>query len=246
MFENSLVIILGISLSLIHLLVVYFSNLDEKKQSIISTVGGGISLTYIFLHVMPELAVSGNEFAHHYVGDIKVNLEIIEVSFFFIALIGLLFLLLVDVLTAISNLPKKFNFGIHLLHNTIISYIYAFTLHEVVKGGILYAFLYTLTLSTHIFAGDRLILKNHEIFYKKKFKWISFSSVLLGLINSYQFPSISKFGIELAFAFLSGGVLLNTFLEELPTKSIINIKWFLSSVFLTSSLIFLSLFFKNI
>lgn len=246
MFQNSLVIVLAISLSLIHLIVVYFSKLDEEKQSIISSIGGGISLCYVFLHVMPELAVSGNEIAHHFIGNVKLNLEIIEVSFFFIALIGLLFLLVTDVLTELTNLPKKFNFGIHLLHNTIISYIYSFSLHEVVKGGVLYAFLYTLTLSTHIFSGDRLIIRSHEIFYRKKFRWISFSAVLLGLINSYQFPSTSKFGMELAFAFLSGGVLLNTFLEELPRKSLINIKWFLSSVFLTSALIFLSLFYKNI
>ena len=246
MFENLVIILLAIFLSLVHLIVVYFSHLEERKQSIISSIGGGISLSYVFLHLMPELAVSGNKIAHNFLGDLKINLEIVEVSFFLVVLIGLLLLFVVDVLTEEAALPKKFNFGIHLLYNTTISYIYAFSLHEVVRGGSIYAFIYTLTLSTHIFAGDRLILEFHQDFYRKKFKWVSFSAVLLGLINSFQFPTISTFGLELTFAFLSGGVLLNTFLEELPKKSLINLRWFLSAVVLTSTLIFLSLFHKII
>ena len=43
---------------------------------------------------------------------------------------------------------------------------------------------------------------------------------------------------------IGGGILSNAFLEELPKKSLMNIKWFLISVICTTILIFISLIFK--
>ena len=245
MGDTTLVIILAGILASVHLVVVYFSKLDEKVQSIISSIGGGVSLGYIFLHVLPELAVKGHKIASKLQGNTYVNFEIIEVSFFLVSLIGLLLLLILDVLSESLRISKRFDFSVHLIYNTVISFLYGFSLNKVVDQGIIYAFLYTLTLSTHIFSGDRLIMKFHEIYYKTKYKWISFAAVFVGLIDSYKFPLQSDLGLEYTFAFISGGVLLNTFFEELPKKSLINIKWFLFAVLLTTIQIFAALFLKS-
>ena len=82
---------------------------------------------------MPELAVSGNKIAHNFVGDFKINLEIVEVSFFLVVLIGLLLLFVVDVLTEEAALPKKFNFGIHLLYNTTITQLLLIYLTDITR-----------------------------------------------------------------------------------------------------------------
>lgn len=243
MFDPIIVFILAAILSSVHFGVIYFSKLDENLQSILSSIGGGVSLGYIFLHVLPELAINGNKIAYKLQGDPNFYFEIIEISFFFVALLGLLLLFILDVLSDTLKISRKFNFSVHLIYNTILSYLYAYALHEVVKEGLLYSLLFTITLSTHIFASDRLILKYHEKYYKTTYKWISFSAVYIGLINSYQFPQ-SELALEYAYAFIAGGVLLNTFFEDLPKKSLINIKWFLSAVLITGIEILIALIFK--
>ena len=224
MFDPIIVVILAAILSSVHFGVIYFSKLDENLQSILSSIGGGVSLGYIFLHVLPELAINGNKIAYKLQGDPNFYFEIIEISFFFVALLGLLLLFILDVLSDTLKISRKFNFSVHLIYNTILSYLYAYALHEVVKEGLLYSLLFTITLSTHIFASDRLILKYHEKYYKTTYKWISFSAY--------------------AYAFIAGGVLLNTFFEDLPKKSLINIKWFLSAVLITGIEILIALIFK--
>tara|TARA_A100001011_G_scaffold11401_1_gene12465 strand:- start:6126 stop:6863 length:738 start_codon:yes stop_codon:yes gene_type:complete len=243
LFDSILVIILAGVLSSVHFGVVYFSKLEQRVQSIISSIGGGVSLGYIFLHVLPELAIKGNKIAYKLQGDPNFNFEIIELSFFFVALLGLLLLFILDVLSDTLKISRKFNFSVHLIYNTVVSYLYAYALHEVVKEGLLYSLLYTITLSTHLFASDRMIIKYHEEYYKTTYKWISFSAVYIGLINSYRFPQ-SELALEYAYAFITGGVLLNTFFEELPKKSLINIKWFLSAVLITGIEILVALFLK--
>ena len=106
MGDATLVIFLAGILASVHLVVVYFSKLDEKVQSTISSIGGGISLGYIFLHVLPELAVKGHKIASKFEGNTYINFEIIEVSFFLVSLIGLLLLLILDVLSETLKISK--------------------------------------------------------------------------------------------------------------------------------------------
>ena len=239
--QNSIVIFLAIFLSLIHLSVVYLSKIKEKKQKILTSIGGGISVAYVFLHLMPELASSpkGN------IGNISIDADLLEISFFFASLLGLIILFVVDAWAAAAKIPREINFKIHLLYNISISFLYSFTLPEVVKEGLFYSLLYTMTLAAHVLSSDRVIFRFHEKFYRSKFRWIGFSTVLIGVIISLTFKPNSSLEIDYAFAFLSGGVLLNTFLEELPKKTILNVKWFLTSILLTSASIFLALIIKH-
>ena len=222
-------LLLSSTLAITHLSVVNLAKIEESKQRIITSIGGGISIAYIFLHLMPELALKGR----HNVESLEISSEFLEISFFFVSLLGLLILFVVDALSESSKIPKENNFKLHLIYNIAITYLYAFTLPEVVKEGLFYSILYTLTLSAHVFSSDRIIFRFHEKFYKTKYKWIGFSAVFLGMFHSLTFESNASIQLDYAFAFLSGGVLLNTFLEELPKKNILNVKWFLSAIMIT-------------
>ncbi len=234
-------LLLALTIALTHLSVVYLAKIDKDKQKIITSIGGGISIAYIFLHLLPELALKGK----HNIESLNISSEFLEVSFFLVALLGLLILFVVDALSETSKIPKENNFKLHLIYNISITYLYAFTLPEVVKEGLFYSILYTFTLSAHVFSSDRVIFRFHEIFYKSKYRWIGFSAVLLGVLHSLTFEYIYSIQLDYAFAFLSGGVLLNTFLEELPKKNILNVKWFLSAIMLTSTSILITTFIKN-
>jgi len=238
-------ILLAIFLSYIHLIVVYFSRLSTYKQKIITSIGGGISLSYVFLHLMPELATSSFEKSKYLINDnYIINPKIFEFSIFFVAFLGLLCLFLVDTLCETSNKKPQISFNLHLFYNFAVNFIYSFTLSEIVKEGLIYSILFTLTLSSHIFASDRIIIERHEKLYKRKYKWYGFFAIYLGLLSSLFFNIQNSLFSDYALAFFSGGILLNAFLEELPKKSLINIKWFLLSVFFSTNLIFLSIFFK--
>lgn len=239
--DNIISLLLAVTIALTHLGVVYLAKIDKDKQKIITSIGGGISIAYIFLHLLPELALKGK----HNMKSLNISSEFLEVSFFFVALLGLLILFVVDALSETSKIPKENNFKLHLIYNIAITYLYAFTLPEVVKEGIFYSILYTFTLSAHVFSSDRVIFRFHEKFYKSKYRWIGFSAVLLGISHSLTVEYNSSIQLDYAFAFLSGGVLLNTFLEELPKKNILNVKWFLSAIMLTSSSILLNTVIKD-
>ena len=87
-------------------------------------------------------------------------------------------------------------------------------------------------------------MRHHEKLFKKRYRWYGFAAILLGLISSFFFSNHDNLFSDYALAFFSGGILLNAFLEELPKKSLINIKWFLISVICTTILISISLIFK--
>ena len=103
--DNITSLLLAISIAFTHLSVVYLAKIDNDKQKIITSIGGGISIAYIFLHLMPELALKGK----HNTESLKISSEFLEVSFFFVALLGLLILFVVDALSETSKIlmPRK-------------------------------------------------------------------------------------------------------------------------------------------
>ena len=158
---------------------------------------------------------------------------------------GLTCLFIVDTFCENSNKKKsQLSLKLNLFYSFAINFIYSFSLSEVVKEGFVYSILFTLTLSAHIFASDRVTMRHHEKLFKKRYRWYGIAAILLGLISSFFFSNHDNLFSDYALAFFSGGILLNAFLEELPKKSLINIKWFLISVICTTILIPISLIFK--
>ena len=240
-------ILLATFLSYIHIIVVYFSRLSIHKQKIITSIGGGISLSYVFLHLMPELAASASEKSKFVIDnyDIILNAKIFEFTIFLASFLGLTCLFIVDTFCENSNKKKsQLSLKLNLFYSFAINFIYSFSLSEVVKEGLIYSILFTLTLSAHIFASDRVTMRHHEKLFKKRYRWYGFTAIFLGLISSFFFSNHDNLFSDYALAFFSGGILLNAFLEELPKKSLINIKWFLISVICTTIFIFISLIFK--
>ena len=196
---------------------------------------------------MPELASSASQKSKFVIDnyDIILNARIFEFTIFFASFLGLICLFIVDTFCENSNKKEsQISLKLNLFYSFAINFIYSFSLSEVVKEGLIYSILFTLTLSAHIFASDRVTMRHHEKLFKKRYRWYGFAAILLGLISSFFFSNHDNLFSDYALAFFSGGILLNAFLEELPKKSLINIKWFLISVICTTILIFISLIFK--
>ena len=109
MITYFITILLAIFLSYIHIVVVYFSRLSIHKQKIITSIGGGISLSYVFLHLMPELAASASEKSKFVIDnyDIILNAKIFEFTIFLASFLGLTCLFIVDTFCENSNKKKS-------------------------------------------------------------------------------------------------------------------------------------------
>ena len=230
--------ILASCLSGVHFLIAPISSLSAKKQAIISSAGGGFAISYVFLHLMPELAYGGsllskNQYILHY-----TPAPLIESLLFFVSLSGVILFFTLDVISETTKKAQRSLFVIHISAFSLLNYLYAYTLPSLVSTGWNYSFLFTVAIAAHVLTVERVLAKSHKNFYRKKFRWIGVVSILIGIMHAYFLHPISDITLAVATGFLGGGVLLTAFREELPKASVTSLPWFMiGTLFMSSSLI---------
>ncbi len=235
-------ILLASFLSSIHFIIPPISSLSVKRQKIISSLGGGFAISYIFLHLMPELATGGSLLSN----DINITkftpTPIIEASLFFVALFGVILFFSIDVVSESTRKPSKINFICHLSALSFLNYLYSYTLPSLVSTGWGYSLLFTIAISAHLLTSERVLVRSHFIYYKSKVRCVGICSIVLGILHAYFFHPLSDLSLAIATAFLGGGVLLTAFREELPKASRTSLPWFvIGSLLMSSALVFLML-----
>ena len=211
------------------------AKLPLKTQRTLSSIGGGVAIAYVFIHIMPELATGGRELSKEIYMQEFIASPLIESCLFFTSLIGLVVFFSLDIIASSGKASTKANFKLHVLAFALINYLYAYTLPSLVTTGWDYAFLFTIVLAAHIILSDRTLARSHPNLFRQKVRLVFSTSIVLGLTHAYLFHPISDLALAIATAFLGGGVLMTVFREEIPESSFIKLPWFL---FGTSSMTF--------
>jgi zinc transporter ZupT len=205
----------------VHLFSARLSFLASVPRSRWLSFGGGVSVAYVFAHLLPELAERGAELAR----EAQAVRE--ESVIFLIALAGLvLFYGLERLAKSSARLAKQTGgegpmrpgvFWLHIaafaLYNGLIGYLLVHREDMDLRGLVIYA----IALGLHFIVNDRGLEEHHGPLYARYGRWLIAAAVLAG----WGFGAATEVdAVWLAglFAFLAGGIVLNVLKEELPEE----------------------------
>ena len=218
--------VLAITLAAAHFFAYRVSQLSSKTQDVLASVGGGAAIAYIFVHLLPELALGGRELTELDIAQFTPT-PVTEAGLFLVAMVGLVTFFVLDVRTDQGRASTTTNFRVHLLSFAAISAIYAYTLPSLVTTGLDYAVLFTVVIAAHLLLADRALARAHPQQFEHQTRWVGIAAVGVGLFVAYLLPPASEYLLAIATAFLGGVLLMTTFREELPSASHARLPWFL-------------------
>lgn len=218
-------------LMVVHVVTPSLRFLEGSPRSIWLSIAGGVSVAYVFVHLLPELAAaeekiaratSGKTFAEHHV--------------YLIALLGLAAFYGLDRLAKTSRSkrqgtplrsgrsaeaaeagtsPKVFwiHTGSFAIYNALIGYL---LLHrEMMTLGALAFF--TVAMALHFVVTDYSLNEDHKAPYRHTGRWVLVAAVVAGFLVGAA-TEVSEAVIAVLTAFLAGGIILNVLKEEVPSE----------------------------
>lgn len=212
--EGAAVLALGAAavMAAVHVASPLLVFLDRTPRSLWLSIAGGVSVAYIFIHLLPELArLQREHFEDHRV----------EAFFYLFAAAGLVaYYGLEQIANRHAGGSERRTpiavFWLHLgsfaFYNLLIGYL----LHEQARreggGGLA---LYAGAMALHFFVNDRALFRHHGDLYTRRGRWMLALATLAGWAIGLRFE-IGMTWIAAAVAVLAGSVILNVIKEELP------------------------------
>ncbi|WLR56462.1 ZIP family metal transporter [Mesobacillus subterraneus] len=208
----------------IHLFSRYVPFLDNVPRSRLLSAAGGISVAYVFIHLLPELN------KHNEVLDKSIQsdaLNFFENHTYIVAMLGLAIFYGLErmVKNSKKRQQEKNNldratmgvFWIHIvsffLYNSLIGYLLLDGEQETVKGLVFYF----IALAVHFITSDHALREAHKEIYDRIGRWLLAGAIVIGWAIGLIWE-VDESIIAVLFALLAGGVILNVMKEELPEE----------------------------
>jgi hypothetical protein len=191
-----------------------FRRLITDRRNLISFAAGS-SAAYVFVYLMPEL----DEVRLSFLESVHIALRFEGIAIYFIALVGFLVFYGLEHLrirfanTNKSDLDFKIHVGGFAAYVCLVSYLLANQLRE----GTDSILLYTAAMTLHFLSVDHALREEHGSLYQKVARWLLAAMAIFGW-GIGAFFAFSNALIALLTAFLSGAVIMNSMLAELPKE----------------------------
>lgn len=227
----------AVLLALIHFFAYKFRFSSIPRSKWLS-LAGGVSVTYIFFHLLPELG----EFQH------KLEEKELAISFLRhpVYLVALFSLCLFYGLERAAKLSKSSQreapegrekeeewssgiFWIHICSFTIYNALIGYLLVHREDGKASSLFLFVLAMAFHFMVNDYGLVDHYRKGYIHKGRWIITAAILAGW-GVGALTTISETLLAVLMAFVGGGIILNVLKEELPEERKSNFWAFLTGV----------------
>ncbi|WP_247236674.1 hypothetical protein [Telluribacter sp. SYSU D00476] len=233
--------IAALVLALTHLLSerLKFTSIPRSKWL---SFGGGVSVAYIFVHLLPELA-AGQEVLQDQV------LNFLEHHIYLIALFGLAFYYGLEKAakqSAQSNRDEEetematHNLNVFWLHIASFSFYNAIIGYLLVQRDENVASLvwFTVAMAFHFMVNDYALAEHYHSAYRRQGRWVITFSIVAGWMIGIL-TEVPEEWIVVLFAFIAGSTILNVLKEELPEERKSNFWAFSTGVLLYSVLLLL-------
>ncbi len=215
--------LLAAGLAVVHLFSGKLGFLNVMPRSRWLSAASGISVAYVFVHLLPDLAEE-QETIREAVGE---SFSFLEYHVYLVALVGLATFYGLDRAAKVSRRRKRnagkedsTEAGVFWLHvasfsvyNALIGYL---LLHRETPG-FQSLFLFAFALSLHFVVNDYGLSKDHKGLYDRVGRWMLAAAILVGWVVGL-FTEISEAALAVLFAFLAGGIVLNVLKEEIPEE----------------------------
>jgi hypothetical protein len=198
--------------------------LDVIPRSRWLSAAGGVSVAYVFLHLLPEVAHAEEVLAEH------DQLGVVATPAFLVALVGLVVFYGLE-RAARQRRPKEafsgteepgeeyddWVFWLHIASYSVYNLIIGYLLVHGERRSLDELVLYAVAIGLHFFVTDYGLRHEHKRAYKRYGRWILAGVILAGwaLGMAVQVSEITLLAIT---AFLAGGIVMNVLKEELPAE----------------------------
>ena len=219
--------IAGLIASLLLVVVHLFSGrlrfLDAVPRSGWLSAFGGISVAYVFVHLLPELA-EGQKTLEGEVREAGL-LGFLEDHVYLVALVGLSLFYYVEQKSVRSRHARReregrdhtgasafrLSVGSFAVYNVLIGYLLVHGEFDDLQA----LALYTVALGVHFVINDFGLREHHKDGYEHGGRYVLSTAVVLGWLLG-MVAEIPEAAIAVIVAFIGGGVVLNVLKEELP------------------------------
>ncbi len=213
--------ILAIALATIHLFAGKLRFLKKTLHSRCLSFGSGVSVTYVFIHILPELSQAQVTFQ----SSVNLGLSFLEHHVYLVALLGLTVFYGLErfARTSRQRLPRTGKtditysdfFWIHIGAFAIYNLLIGYLLVHREESGIQSLLLFALAMALHFVVNDHALRENYQKLYDQVGRWLLAIAIIFGWLIGIV-TKIDQAVVAVLFAFLAGGIVLNVLNEELP------------------------------
>jgi len=226
---EAVAVAVALGLAAVHVFGRRLRFLDRLPRSRWLSLSGGVSVAYVFVHVLPEI---GRVASH--VGEEPLGIGFLERHVYLVALGGFLAYYGVeraakrgtpgegaeagrDANRAGEEEWSQRVFRMHVvafgLYNLLVGYL---LLHRE-EPGLASLLLFGVAMGLHFLINDWALRHHHGEAYHDYGRWVLALAVLVGVAAGFVVP-LSREALAVLFAFLAGGVILNVIKEEVPAE----------------------------
>lgn len=206
----------------VHLFVGKLRFLQGQPRSSWLSFAGGVAVSYIFMHVLPELAAHGEVFAE----ESGLSLALAEGLVYSLALAGLAMFYGLERAFVAANAGRQEHgekqveglFWLHIAAMTTLAGFIAYLLVHREDPEPLGLALFFLALLLHFVSADYGLRADHPKLYDARGRWVIAIGTLGGWAAGQAF-ALPELVIGCLFAFVAGAIILLTLKEELPEES---------------------------
>ena len=211
-------------LAIVHLLAGKMRFLNVTPRSVWLSIAGGISVSYVFVHLLPDLAADQRTIREA-AGE---RFTFLEYHVYLVALIGLAAFYGLERAAKTSRQRNQSagqddstEAGVFWLHvasftvyNALIGYLLLHREQQGLRSLILFAF----AMGVHFVVNDYGLREDHKGTYDRIGRWVLVAGIFAGWVVGLIFEVSEAAALGVLFAFLAGGVIMNVLKEELPEE----------------------------
>ncbi|MEX1136996.1 MAG: hypothetical protein WEB89_08850 [Balneolales bacterium] len=228
-------------LASVHVFANKINFLHTLSKSKWLSLAGGISIAFVFVHILPEL--------HSMQAMLQENEKIpilMERYLYIVSLAGVLLFYSLEQtiihfkIKNVSNKSRSIEVGIFWWHIGIFAafnMLIGYYVHHEQETGVSTVFTY-LALGFHFLINDYALLQHHEKKYHDIGRWIMAGAVVAGWVMGIIFTIPDVISSAL-FALVAGAIVVNSFKEELPEDKENNYVWFMAGATIYTVLLIL-------
>jgi hypothetical protein len=237
-------------LAALHLAAPHIRRLPLVPEHATASFAGGLAVSYVFLHLLPELAAGNKELGELFNEEATPS-ALLELGIFLVALVGFTLFYSLERMAerthpapaggaspGASGVSRSGAFWVHLgsfgVYNAIITY----TMPLTYRTGVDFAVLFTVAMGLHFVLSDRELEEHYgELFDRWLPRLLLAAALVVGWGLSALFAPTRTVTVSVLTAFLAGSILLNVFRQELPTARRSSLPWFLTGLALYAALL---------
>ena len=216
-------VILAVGLALVHAFVSRLNIARILPEFRWVSFAGGVSISYVFIEVFPELSHAQEELTHSSIPFMAY----LENHVYLLALLGLIVFYSLDIWAfhskqknqkeRISNESDAIVFWIRIIAFTLLNAIFGYLIQDLMDHSLLACVLFFLAASLHFFVIDHHLREHHQKSYDRQVRWILTAAIILGAIVG-QTAHLNEAALSLIWSFLAGTVIFNILKHELPDE----------------------------